>query len=186
MLRAVLRLDVLVEDVVDDQRRAGGAGAEAAGADDRRRGHASPVRANSASMASFTRAAPEAMQPAPMQSADLLVAGGRPGGLLGAERVAQVRQLLDALAMNLRHASSPLRVAVSRGSPSTVSRILATRVGLTRWWTSSSIMITGARPQAPKQRPTSSEKLPVGGGLADFDPQQVLRATPSTCLPPRT
>ena len=30
-------------------------------------------------------------------------------------------------------------------------------------------MITGARPQAPKQRATSSENMPVLGGLAHLD-----------------
>ena len=86
-LHAVLGFEIFVEDVVDHERGAGGAGAQAARADDRRPDPAWPVRANSASMAAFTRFAPEAMQPAPVHIRTCLWPEAVHCGLLGPNRV---------------------------------------------------------------------------------------------------
>ena len=195
------RLEVLVEDVVDHQRRPGRAGTEAAGA---RRCRPCPPcgdRSVAARKASLIRRAPEAMQPAPMQrriclcpaaarsalvrqivsrraesswALAILVMSGLPGTV--AACMGTVAACMAALP--LAWASSPLVVWASSpqaGVPSRYwSRILASLAGLTCWWTSSSIMITGARPQAPKQRPTSKREQAVGGRLADLDPQRRL------------
>ena len=93
----------------------------------------------------------------PHAEEDLLVSGGgprRPGPRANwSRRATSCCGVGDDLASCVH---LPLRV----GGRRLVGRfrgVLASRAGLTRWWTSSSIMMTGARPQAPKQRPTSSE-----------------------------
>ena len=110
-LAAVARLEVLVEDVVDDQHRPGGARAEAA-----RAGDGDPLGQSGPGQLGFDgffqprRAGGDA--PGAHAELDPLAAGGRPRGLLAADRVAKLVQLPD-VGENFRHTPSPLASPVS-------------------------------------------------------------------------